>query len=149
MDSIKIFFSIIGSSLEVIFGVVYSYLMARFFSSEIIGYYGAIIAFFTTLAFIIDLGFSIAHLKYYAETKNSEEKSKCNGAFLSFKLIQFTIYFTISISLIPLFTIYLGDTGVIIVLFLGTALVSTQYFFQPRLVGLRTELISRDWFCPG
>ncbi|MFX1277502.1 MAG: oligosaccharide flippase family protein [Promethearchaeota archaeon] len=133
MDSIKIFFSIIGSSLEVIFGLIYSYLMARLFSTEIIGYYGAIIAFFTTLAFIIDLGFSIAHLKFYSETENSNEKSKCNGAFLFFKSLQFTIYFTISLILIPLLGTYLGEAGVVFLLFLGTTLVSTQYFFQPLL----------------
>ena len=135
MDSIKILFSIIGTTLEVFLGIIYFYLIRIYFSLEIVGLYGTIIAFFTALACILDLGFSIAHLKFFSESKDSIEQAFCNGALLFYKLLQFIAFSTINLCLIPILPLYPGDVGVVYVLFLATTFSFTQFFFQPLFLG--------------
>ena len=131
MDSIKIFIVIVGSSLEIILGLIYFFLIRIFFNIDIVGYYGAIISFFATLAFITDLGFSITHLKYYPESKNSEEEAKYNGTLLLFKLIQFLIFLIVNLSLIPVIPLYTYDIRVKCLILLSTTFILTAHFFQP------------------
>ena len=131
MDSIKILLVIIGSSLEIILGLIYFFLIRIFFNIDIVGYYGTIISFFATLAFITDLGFSIAHLKYFPEAKNSEEEAKYNGTLLFFKLIQFLMFVVINLTLIPIIPLYTDDIRVMYLILLSTTFILTAHFFQP------------------
>lgn len=131
MDSIKILLATIGSSIEIGFGIFYFYLIRNYFNIGIVGHYGVITSFFLTFNFIIDLGFSLAHLKFFPELKNSEEEAIHNGTFLFIKLIQFLCFIIVIIILIPIIPLYDGNVIVVYLLFFATILRIGKTFFHP------------------
>ena len=75
MDSIKILIAIVNASLSIGLRLVLFFLMRLIFDIKIIGYYAIMISFFMAFTFILELGFGIAHLKFFSEAKNIHEKS--------------------------------------------------------------------------
>lgn len=101
MDSIKIIISIFSSAIEFLIEIIFFYLLRKIFEIEIIGYYGVIVSFLMTFQFITDLGFSIAHLKYFPQAENNYEKAVCNGSYSYYRLIQYIAYISIIIIFLP------------------------------------------------
>ena len=106
MDSIKILIAFASSFLNFTLGWVYFSLIRIFFSIDIIGYYGAILSFLSLFAFLTDLGFSTAHLKFYPQAKNKEEKQDCINSFLFFNLIQYSTYTIVIFFALSIYPIY-------------------------------------------
>ncbi|MFX1498778.1 MAG: oligosaccharide flippase family protein [Promethearchaeota archaeon] len=128
MDSTKIFLLIIGNIVNIILSLIFFYLIRILFNYAIVGYYGTFISFFTALEFINHLGFSIAYLKYFSEANNNEEEALCNGTFLTYRIIQFTIYSIAISSLIPFISIYPGNLLVVYAFFFGWVFVRISIF---------------------
>ena len=131
MDSRKILISTASEFLVLIFGTLSFYFLRLYFSIEQIGEYGVIISFFGTFSFLNDLGFSLAHLKHFAEAKTSEEEAKYNGAFLFFQSIQISSYFVLIVILIPILQIYPQDIYLVFMFLLADLFLKSGNIFRP------------------
>ncbi len=106
MDSIKSLIIIICGILENILSFLFFFLILVFFNIETLGIYSILYSFFMVFSFITDLGFILAHLKFFSEAKNNFEEEFYNGTILYFRLIQYSLYIIIIriiLSLIPLY----------------------------------------------
>ncbi|MFX0027369.1 MAG: oligosaccharide flippase family protein, partial [Candidatus Hermodarchaeota archaeon] len=130
MDSTKIFLLIVGNIVNIALSLIFFYLIRIFFDIEIVGYYGAILSFFTTFSLINDLGIQLAYLKFFAESKNTEEEALCNGTFLTFRIIQCVIYTIVMLSFIPLAPIYNGEILVVYIFFIAMLFFRVSFFEQ-------------------
>ena len=130
MDSVKIFLLIIGNILNIILSLFFFYLIRIIFDIEIVGYYGAILSFFTAFSLINDLGIQLAYLKFFGEAKNSEEEAIYNGTFLTFRTIQFISYIIMLLIFIPLAPTYNGEILVIFIFFIAMVFFRID-FFEP------------------
>ena len=119
MKSIKVLFTLAGNIIQVLFGLVYFFLIRIIFSYEVIGIYGAILSNLQAFLFIADLGFSTAHLKYYQQAENMQEKKEFNTSFLFFRVIQISIYSSVLLIIIPFLNIHEGDTSIIYIFLLA------------------------------
>ncbi|MGB5912989.1 MAG: lipopolysaccharide biosynthesis protein [Promethearchaeia archaeon] len=128
MDSTKIFLLIVGNIINIILSLVFFYLIRIIFSFEIVGYYGAFISFFTSLEFINHLGFSLAYLKYFSEASNQKDEALSNGTFLSYRIIQLSIYSTVIVLLLPFLSLYEGDLIVVYIFFFAWLFVRISIF---------------------
>ena len=72
--------------LNIVLGFIFFYLIRIIFIIELVGYYGAILSFFTAFSLINDLGLQLAYLKFFSEAKNPEEEAVYNGTFLTFRI---------------------------------------------------------------
>lgn len=130
MDSTKIFLLIVGNILHFILSFIFFYFLRVFFDIAVVGYYGTIMSFFSAIAFINDLGFAYAFLKYYGEAKSAEEQAICNGTFLTYRVIQFGIYALSLLIMIPITPIYSGDIMIVYLFFLGMVFLRVSFFEQ-------------------
>ena len=130
MDSMKIFMLIIGNAIYFILSLIFFYSIRLIFDIEIIGYLGTFLSFFTVISFINDFGLHLAYLKFFAGSENTDKEELCNGAFLSFRVIQLAIYIFSALILIPLIPIYPGDIFVVYIFFLSTLFLRISFFDQ-------------------
>lgn len=130
MDSIKFLLSIICRLSEIILGIIFFYLILAYFDIEVIGLYGAIFSFLMTFSFIMKLGFTIAHLKFFSEAQNLEEEAMCNGTFLMYTLIECVIYIATLLILIHWIQINMKNLYIVYILFLANLFSLSIYFFS-------------------
>jgi len=148
MDSIKIIISILSSSMAFVFELIFFYLIRIFFNIEIIGYYSVIISLLMTLSFIIDLGFSTTHLKYFPEAQNNHEEAIYNGTFLFFRFFQFMVFILIMVIFLPflqsirneLVLSYVLSLAIIISLF-GKAVFNPLYLSKKYVIRKAIPLV--------
>jgi O-antigen/teichoic acid export membrane protein len=135
MDSIKIILSLIGNFSEIILSVLFFFIIRIFLPIDVIGYYGSITSFLTTLSFILDLGFSTAHLKFYSEAHEKHHKAKCNSSFLIYRIIQLMIYITVIYILIQITPVYPQNIFVIYLFLIAYLFrISASYIFSYFLI---------------
>ena len=134
MDSTRIFLLTSGTILKFVLGLIYFYLIRVYFDIEVIGYYSIILSFFLTFSFILDFGFSMAHLKHFPEAKNEDQEARYNGALLFFRIIQFSCYIMLLLILIPIIYNYIKDIRVIILVFIGELFNGFKFLFNPLLL---------------
>ncbi len=130
MDSIKIVLSTFLITFGLFLDFIYFYIMLIYFDVEIIGFYSVLASFFLTFKFIISLGFSIAHLKFFPEAKSPIEEATHNGAYFFFRSIQYSCYIFFILVLIPIIPLYDGDISVVYVFFIAI-LFRVEIFVQP------------------
>lgn len=97
MQSQKILFVVGFKLTKYAFSFIFFYLMVLFYEPYIIGTVKFIIALVTIFSFVVNLGFSIAHLKIYPE---EEDKSACIGTLLTYKGIFISISLIFYLSLL-------------------------------------------------
>ena len=131
MDSIKILLNTIGISLELFLAFFHFYFIRILFDITIVGYYSLITSFLMAMSFILDLGFSIAHLKFIPEAIDEEQESEMNGAFFIFRIIQLALYIFFIIIIFPFIPIYDGNIFITILLIVSTILTFSEVFFNP------------------
>ena len=130
MDSIKILLSISFSLLEIILGLFFFILIRLYFKIEIIGILGILVSFFMFFTFIFNLGFDIAHLKFFSESSNSDQEAMCNGTFLFYSLVQYVIYIVLTLVLIPINPAFKFDLTIVYIFWIGKLLLMGESFFK-------------------
>ena len=98
MESVKILISLISTFSKVFLGLIFFYILRVFYVIEDVGIYSATYSFLSIFVFILDLGFSVAHIKFYSESVDDYEKKLCNGTFSFIRTIQFLVYIILSIN---------------------------------------------------
>ncbi len=131
MDSFKVILYLTTLFMEIFFGVIFFFLFQRLFAIQIVGFYGVAISFFNLFIFIIDAGFSVAHLKFYAQAKNKEEQEQCNGTFLVYRILLLIVYVIVIAILIPFYTPFQGNYSKIYSLFFIVLLNKIGFIFRP------------------
>lgn len=135
MDSIKVLLSIFGSLINTFLGLFFFYLIRIFFDIEIIGYYSGILSLLSIFAFITDLGFATAQLKFYSEAKDEISKIQAMSTFSLYKLIQFSIYACIILTLIPIPGLFEIELSIVYYFFLieFMRIIGTNYLIYVLL----------------
>ncbi|MFX1387170.1 MAG: oligosaccharide flippase family protein, partial [Promethearchaeota archaeon] len=126
----KIFLLIVGNVLNIVLSLIFFYLIRITFIIELVGYYGAILAFFTTFSLINDLGIQLAYLKYFGESKNPEEEAIYNGTFLTFRTFQLIIYTVIMLIFLPFAPTYNGEVLFVYIFFIAMLFFRIDFFDQ-------------------
>ena len=142
MDSTKIFLLIVGNIIHIVLSFFFFYSIRLIFDIEVVAYYGTILAFFTAIGFVNDLGLQLAYLKFYSESDDPSNQSSCNGTFLGFRIVQIGIYVVIAMILIPVIPIYPGDIAVVYFFLLGTIFLRVGFFDQ--VLFSRKEVVKKS-----
>lgn len=127
MDSVRVFISITGSAINLVFSLLSFYLIRVIFDVDIVGLYGVILSFLSLFSFITDLGFSTAHLKIYPQAQDKKERGLCNSTFLSIRIIQFVLYSILILILMLFSDIYRYNQELILYFFISELIRIISY----------------------
>lgn len=122
MDSIKVFFSFIGTLISYTLDFLFFILIRLVFDINVIGQYGVIFSFLLLFSFVLALGIETTYIVILSKAKTSDEEKKCNGAFLFYRFIQFIIYTFLVFTFFYIIPIFNVNIIVFLFFFLGNLL---------------------------